>query len=249
LLTNGPSEDGPNFVEATETASRIELAASIADTFPIFLDYMYAQFSNNGNVGHLRPNAFCDFILLYWLADYFEAPQLCQDIDAGFETETFLNVSNSGTVMSRAVAYGVQHIVDTVMKFCLTHLLEYDQIAIGKLATALDAATLLNLLQNKDNSDDCSRKASEIVAAFCIAHEVDAETFATLTDADLLPCIDIKAIWPLLEKEREFIASEEFSVSSLQTRCIDVLAKDFSSLDTTIDGHSRDNHRALCMCL
>jgi hypothetical protein len=76
-----------------------------------------------------------------------------------------------------------------------------------------------------------------IVAAFCEAHEVDSKTFATLTDAALLPCIDLQAVWSLLARERELLTPEANDpLSSLQKRCIEELAKDFQNIDCSPTG-------------
>ena len=97
--------------------------------------------------------------------------------------------------------------------------------------SAITEGGLHRLLREKKATDDASRKGSELVAAFCQTHEVGIDTFRSLTDAALMPHIDKKSIWPLLERELELSDSAQPTLSSLQARCIDVLARDFDAME------------------
>ena len=96
------------------------------------------------------------------------------------------------------------------------------------------------MLQVMEVTEAASRKGSVLVAAFCSKNDVDIETFHLLTDATLLPNIDMNAVWPLLEREREFFGSTQSTVSSLQARCIDALVEDFDAVE-------HDDDDPLCM--
>jgi hypothetical protein len=240
-LFKGNAKGGPAFVESKENASKIDLNASVAEIFPYFLDYMYWHFSDKGRSHHhLSPVLHQQNIGLYWLADYFEVSKLKRDRDHFLATE--LDVHYSSGYLKYALELGIQHIVDAIILYCSEHLIQLEDETEDERededwvfeahAKVFDAACLLSVLEKKKPEVRVSLKASKLVAQFCDVHDVDAETFQTLTEYGLLPVIDSGAALQLLEKERALLATPDTAISNLQERCIDALACDFIQLDT-----------------
>jgi hypothetical protein len=79
---------------------------------------------------------------------------------------------------------------------------------------------------------------------FCEKHDLDIDTFHSFTDAVELAHVDKSSIWSLLKKERLLKGAQQSGLSSLQMRCIDILARDFDSLEHGEEDPLRDQSAA-----
>jgi hypothetical protein len=217
--------NNPNYVEAKVKRSSIQVSALAAETFPYFLDYLYGQFSDSGEISRLQTYEYNQDVGLYWLADYFGVPALTSDVDSVFIAD--LKLRSCHAYLEAALELGVHHVVDAVTQCCSEKLFLGDGMCgqdLDDLAKSFDVTSLIALLEKMDGKKSVSQKASLFVAAFFGQHDVDAETFAGLTDAAMLPHFDPKAALVFLGKERELLGQQGMPLSSLKERCIDALA-------------------------
>ncbi|GKY97353.1 hypothetical protein MPSEU_000693700 [Mayamaea pseudoterrestris] len=219
-----------NFIEGEENASLIELNEQMAAVFPHLLDYMYWMFSDQGRVGQVQVPLPATHVSLYKLADYFEVPHLLRDLNLhqiydkrGFVWEYLIP----------AQAQGVQQVIDVALEYCAPLLWKLGHRQDIKLVTRnMTTPTLSILIQHpKENRKklESDLQASRLLAAFCEEHEIDADTFSTLTDASVMQSISPCAAWPLLKKESELIGRDTI-LTDLQRRCIKSLSENFVKL-------------------
>jgi hypothetical protein len=181
----------------------------LREIIPCMLDYIYWHYSNSGSPSTMNPCVVVDAVDLTWLADYFDIPSLRGHLKKSWDDWLEL-------------------------KF-----LETTAEDMKKCANWGDIQIIIKLCQDTATSEEHGRKASQFLAAFCLVHPVDAEAFASLTDASLLPHIDPSAAWDLLEIESKLLTPSPSTLTDLQERCIQALARNFVKLDTGVDSPLR----------
>jgi hypothetical protein len=167
-------------------------------------------------------------VALHWHANYFGVSRLTKDLDDALPYE----ISYWTDVLVNAMKLQLEEIVNAVISLSAKSIWWKD---MSDLVTAFDAHFLICFLKEKKDDESASRDASRFVVAFCDKHQVDAETFEAATDAALLPHIDHKAALSLLEKERELLPNQSPSLSSLQERCLDAIARNVRDFDLDED--------------
>jgi hypothetical protein len=231
----GVCANGLHFAEGSKSTVRIKLDSSTAARFPNFLDYMYIQFASLGVADFgIHPDYGKAIVELYWLADYFQVPHLCKQLQKAWKKN--LNLARIPAYLACALEIGVQPLVDPVLTYICDCLLNFRGDQLLALAKRLDKPCLISLLQKTNWDQFHSRKASELVSAFCNEHSVDADEFQALTHSSLLPYIASIAAWSLLKKHSELLQVSEDVLDDFQLRCIEAIAKDFASLDSSESG-------------
>ena len=231
-LLRSVNRDDAHFTETQSNRSQIKLKSSMAKMFPYLLDYLYGQFSNPASLGTIGTTTYEQDVILYQVADYFGASQVLRDLEVVFNDEEAHNLM---WWINEVCSLDMIAAVEILVMPCAKKLTELGEEALQQLASVMTEDQLQLLLREKEATVDASKKGSELVAAFCSTHQVDIETFRLLTDAAILPNIDRKAVWSLLERECDLSGSTQGTLSNLQARCIDVLAQDFDAWDNGED--------------
>jgi hypothetical protein len=219
-------------------SNTVEIPALAAAVFPYFLDYLYGLYPNHWPVSMCHCDE-GDDVGLYWLAQYFDVPQLRLHLEAELGNYILNNVGDE--YISIAKELGVQPVLDFIFKAFAEQMGEYSfyDFELEKYAKVMDTQDLLSVVRDMRNGSECSLNASRLVKAFCAFHFMDADTFSRVTDVAVMPVIHHNAVWPLLEMERELFGDSATtnSLTSFQTRCIAAVAQcgpsTFMSLPST----------------
>ncbi|GKZ00341.1 hypothetical protein MPSEU_000987000 [Mayamaea pseudoterrestris] len=242
-LFSAANKEGQGYVEDSQNMSRIELDAKTAFCVPMLLDYMYLHYSKGGAEAMFKAVCFAGTPYLYWLADYFQVSRLAQNIR--YSWTHCMREEDCAELLRVALPRGIHPVVEAVLAFLKNNCerLKGDRLdeLVTELVAASDLSTLMKLLELTKSVPQTILRPSQIVALFCKTHTVDKELFGLLTSVQSLPTVAKEAAWPLLEKERELHGGETFvtSISSLQERCLDVLAQDLVCLETGADSPLR----------
>ena len=230
-LLRSKHSDGVQYTESQSNSCRIRVEAPQAKMFPFFLDCLYGQYSNSAPLGTIRPAAYQQDVLLYQVAHYFAAWQIVRDLEVTFLKASEQNLAYFVEEVDRLIEWRLDMtaVLDILVVPCAKKLTELEDLTLRQLARVLTKDQLYDLLQEATDAASC--KGSELVTAFFSKRQVDLETFRLLTDAALLPHIDKKSVWPLLERDRELFGPTQGAFSSLEVRCIDALAQDFDPWD------------------
>ncbi|GKY99716.1 hypothetical protein MPSEU_000925600 [Mayamaea pseudoterrestris] len=180
----------------------------------------------------LEPPTPEDLVSVYWLADYFEVPQLKHDLERALAVEIHCD-SMFCKYLGPAQELGVESVIATVVDAFAKDILYADDYVWG-FEDDMSSSFLLAVLQKMTVSEKSSFLMSGLIADFFQTHSIDADTFRTLTDAERLPHIQPSTTWTFLKIESELIeSSQSCSLSSLQERCINSLSGVFLEIDFT----------------
>lgn len=69
-----------------------------------------------------------------------------------------------------------------------------DLVMAANVPFLLQVLQEIKMMNKDDQSTSESQAASEVVAAFCVMHTIDANEFARLTESDLLPFISSQVV-------------------------------------------------------
>jgi hypothetical protein len=215
--------------------TRIPLIAQACRLIPLFLDYVYSQPSfllhTNTAVG------------LAYLADYFGQPKLLAQV------ETFVSQDLKRDTLHRYYVDSVyydQHrfLDDLVVNVCSKELPNMTWSSASALLDELSCDYLVQILEKISTSSmENSYDWSTLVAGYCLIHqpELTLTVFEQLTSR--LTALDASTAMELLtlelaileeEEEEEKLLREQYDgeddSSSLQKRCIQVLAEDWETV-------------------
>ncbi|GKY93947.1 hypothetical protein MPSEU_000361600 [Mayamaea pseudoterrestris] len=226
--------------------------ALVAIAFPQFLDYVYAS-SAPLNITTETATA------LYFLAKHFDVQPMLSEAHV-FWKRNIESAYTCGTYYKHAYLLQQDDIFQVATSVCcdkvwslpktsqLLHLPHFSfwlkLAARGPLSTK-HLNDYIPSTGNSSNGDDTklfvsfvsgeySRRLSILIVEFCRIHlsTMNKATFQMLTSARSLPVIDIKAALGMMELERQLVAAtDRATMSSLQERCIDAVARDWHRID------------------
>jgi hypothetical protein len=213
----------------TVTAVKLEEIAALA--VPDMLDYCY---SSTGELNIHTSNA----TALHFLSVYFDVKSLTK-VAQGFVMGD-LDMNNFSLYYMQACVLKDLDILRHAQLYLAKNIFEIPRDCLVRILTVVDCkffATMLSTFdQNESHGSDSSLLATRstrlslIVAVYCNIHRrtLSSNMFLKLTDASILPEIDIKAAMVFLELEAEMCNNRD-TVDSLKERCFDVLSKSWDT--------------------
>ena len=233
-----------NFEEGHTAVSSIELDPLLAETFPVFLDYLYTE----------RPLQICteNATALCWLGDYFEVAHL------RWESQNFIrqnvSVTNLDIYYRHSTRIHEESVLLAVQKFTNDHVLNIPVDHHIILSAGLNFWTdSLTSDCFKEVSESRSLHVCKIVDRLSKLHseELNRETFDQLTEASVIPVVDSSIALSLCEFDDLLKTNEPKNdcdacactvPDSLQARCADALAKNWR---TFVNEGGQDNFEML----
>jgi len=165
--------------ESSECKSRITLEKSAAAAFPLFLDFIYSNVSDD--IPATSENA----VALRFLSQYFGVRELFENINKLIRSD--LTFSNAHLYLCEGYIYHDEKIVSHSKRLCAENF----QVIGGKLAAKLPAKLFKEVILSPYLK--CESKALSL----CVAHlcetqpdAIDAEMLSALTDFRIMPNVD-----------------------------------------------------------
>jgi hypothetical protein len=247
ILALGPRKSGyfakllqGVFSETSRGVCRILLDPVAAKAFPALLDFLYGASqlecsTESATALHFMGQYF-EIRRLRWQARQFWMKDLC--------------LENCATYYQHAVLFGDERVLRRIQITLGSEQL-LDISLESNLLKVIDPNFLLTILQTADlvvaDSTTLSSHTSKLIARVldqCVNvededketsnekddHErscVKAELFLQLTDRSYLPEIDVTAALKLLQQERKIVNPPGDTLTSLQQRCLQSMAKDW----------------------
>ena len=197
-----------NFLEGRTSVSQIELHPLTAKCFPEFLDFLYTE---------ERPLQICTetATALYWLGDYFEVPQLLNEVDAFLGKN--MDVDTIHTYFEHSQLLLQQHIMTRIQRFVHNNIEEIldDHYLVMKAHPSFWADTL-SFPSGSSGGTSSSRNSrgsstqrflyrshhiSRLVSQIA-SHNIEQlnrDIFDRLTSESIMPHIDTKAVLTLCD--------------------------------------------------
>jgi hypothetical protein len=219
-------QNGDRFAEGQSNTSRIELEALDAEAFPELLDFMYNQ---NSSLAVNSENA----VALHSLGQYFGIRHLNWEVRQFWTSD--LNILNSGTSYEHARMFQDDKLLASIIKMCAENILEIPQTS--SLIKVTNADFWLGVLHHETRTRDAavSRHMSKLIIEFChrqSSETLDAQVFLALTDAEVLPEIDVEVALDVIKLEQTFTQPDAANLTILQDRCLKGLAVQWKSFST-----------------
>lgn len=166
-------------------------------------------------------------VALSYLAKYFDLPYLRWLVKKFWEYD-IQQVPACGTYFEHAYILHEETILHVAEKVCKNriHYIKAD----SRLVRVADERFWIELVSEQPHM---SRHISTLVAAFCRHNPITKETFAKLTDTQSLREISGDAALWLMDVERELIGPSDAQLTSLQERCIDAYAREWTRVDNS----------------
>jgi hypothetical protein len=218
-------QSGDRFTEGQCNTSRIELETLAAQAFPVLLDYMYNQSSK------LAVNS-KNAAVLHYLGQYFGLRRLRWEAREFWISD--VSISNAGTYYEHARMFQDEKLLTRIGETCADCILDIPITSI--LLKLIDAEFLLAVLEKRDSTK--WPYVSKLVVEFCrhqTVETLDAQAFLGLTDAKILPLIDVQVALDLIKLEQTVTNPAAAELTSLQDRCLKQLAVHWKSFSTTPD--------------
>jgi hypothetical protein len=239
-------QNGDRFAEGQSNTSRIELEALDAEAFPELLDFMYNQ---NSSLAVNSENA----AALHSLGHYFGIRRLNWEVRQFWTSD--LSILNSGTSYEHARMFQDDKLLASISKMCAENILEIPQTS--SLIKVTNADFWLGVLHHETRANDAtvspymsklivdaaiSRHMSKLVVEFCrhqSSETLDAQVFLALTDAEVLPEIDVQVALDAIKLEQIFTepaaTATAPNLTSLQDRCLKELAVHWKTFSTAAE--------------
>jgi hypothetical protein len=226
-------QNGDRFAEGQSNTSRIELEALDAEAFPELLDFMYNQ---NSSLAVNSENA----VALHSLGQYFGIRHLNWEVRQFWTSD--LNILNSGTSYEHARMFQDDKLLASIIKMCAENILEIPQTS--SLIKVTNADFWLGVLHHETRTRDAavSRHMSKLIIEFChrqSSETLDAQAFLALTDAEVLPEIDVQVALDAIKLEQIFTepaaTATAPNLTSLQDRCLKELAVHWKTFSTAAE--------------
>jgi hypothetical protein len=218
------------FSECEARTSKIELNTSAAAAFPCMLDYMYSP-EHKLEIDTKNATA------LYFLGQYFE--NLCLRWQAAQFRQEDLSTANCGIYFAQAQLFKEEKLLERIAKFCFENL---ECITPDSDLIELSDMELWSKLFEWTRGDAGSSRwfykskhLSCLFGKYISLHkdDLDATTFTRFTAPACMVEIDKSAAVTLLQVEALLFPESKTSddLSTLQTRCVEALARAWESID------------------
>ena len=198
----------------------------------MFLDYLYSPFDKL-DISDKTATA------LHHLGEYFEVARLRAKVQQFWEQN--LKIDTCGIYYEHALIFRDETIRRAVVLKCCENIQMIQPnshlFAVSDTQLWLD---VLEELKKGGGVKVISSELSSLISLFCVQHkeELDAETFATLTDESVLPVISFGAALQLIKLEKALLppsdandtAADDSELSNLQERCVEALASSWELL-------------------
>lgn len=236
------------FVESISQKSCIKLHLLAAQAFPAMLDYIY-QPKEPLAIETKTATA------LHFLGHYFENATLRWDAKKFWKED--LQYSNCHVYYEHAVVFQDDKILSAVVDTCVKQFRRIEPTS--PILMVSDTAFFVSVLEELEITKETSRHASRLLAVFFDWNKehLDAKTFHALTDVKYIPHIHELAAEDLLSLHDYFrdeyedtvscansllADSEEIALTSLQSRCVNVLAENWRMLATSVSTAADSNN-------
>jgi hypothetical protein len=219
-------QNGDRFAEGQSNTSRIELEAPAAEAFPVLLDFMYNQ---NKSLAANSENA----AALHYLGQYFGIRRLRWEARQFWTSD--LTILNCGTYYDHARMFQDDKLLASISEMCAKYIMEIPPNS--SLIKVTNSEFWLGVLHHETRTRDAavSRHMSKLIVEFCrrqTSETLDAEAFLALTDAEVLPEIDVEVALDVIKLEQTFTQPDAANLTILQDRCIKELAVHWKSFST-----------------
>ena len=214
-------EDGGRFAENQTNTSRIELDELAANAFPDLLDFVY---SLDGPLTVTTENA----TALHYLGQYFGMRSLRWEAKQFWKKD--LTIDTCAIYYKHATLFQDEKVLKAAKEVATENVMKLSPSS--PLVKMEYPGFWIGLMESLTITNYVSFHLSTLIAELCRNIDIEAKTFAQLTTAKNLPIIHFQAALTLLEIERTVSRPDASSLTSLQKRCIDAIAKNWHNLDT-----------------
>jgi len=206
-----------DFSDATN--SRLEVHPLAAQAFPVLLDYVY---SSSGRLAIKTENA----TALHALSHHLEMKALRKVVNDFWMAN--MSMMNLCVYYQHARIFKDKKIQSFAEDYCAQHIFEVSESVVVDILTTVDPLFFLRVVSTVGSS--FSLRLSLLIAVYCNVHksELDQNMFLRLTAPSHLPSLEIKAARALLEIEDDICRGKREELTSLKTRCIEVLSENWS---------------------
>lgn len=244
LLAVGPHASGyfarllksRSFAETSTSRSQIELELPAANAFPILLDFVYHP---DWTLDVNRDNA----VALFYLGKYLEVRRLKHHTKAFWEQD--LALESCTHYYEQASLFHDDDVLRKVLQLCAreVHHIPAGLVKITDWDFWRRISEILVTLPAESEEEDTerslqwSRLLSQFVSLSTGRLPITADSLEKLTDAQIMPQVDVDAAFTLLDLEKQVTCIVEqrepieMELSSLQKRCITSLTRAWHSVD------------------
>ena len=232
LFRSSAGERSPADKNTHNNSCRIELHAIAARAIPLVLDFLYAPYLR---VQVTTENA----TALHWLGQYLGIRRLRWEAKQFWKQD--LTTETCGTYYEHAFWLRDDQVLSYVTRFIQENIEAID--TSSRVVHVPDPTFWVTVCEHSAMTKYLSIHLSQLINAFCCQNEVDAPTFAKLTQEKYLPVIHGHVALSFLDLERTIMAPHPATLSSLQTRCLDALARVWKTVQITDEKHMEIIHK------
>lgn len=226
---------GQDFLESSSETSTISMHSLAADVFPLFLDYLYA--APLGNLVVTTPTA----VPLYFLGSYFDNESVRKHVIDFLEEKEVWSEGDEKvlTYCEYLNLFPDEEFYNLLAAICARHLAS---IPLSSRLLRDDYQTLwIKVMQcgpsvwraiKPQSGTKFRLKVASLLAEVCRNSTLDYTAFQSMTVEDNIPFLSINTAVSFLVIEARFQDVDAAPLSSLEERCVEILAREWRFLET-----------------